>query len=98
MAKTVEVLYFEGCPGFAELLPRLRARVHEDRITLRQVTTVSDAQTERFLGSPTVRVDGVDVEADAAQRDDFGLKCRLYATPDGLRHAPTDVMLATALR
>lgn len=98
MAKTVEVLYFDGCPGYAELLPRLRALVGDDRITLRHITTADDAQAHRFLGSPTVRVDGVDIEPDAAHRDDFGLKCRLYATPDGLRHAPTDAMLAAALR
>lgn len=94
----VEVLYFDGCPGFAELLPRLRALVGGDPITLHQVTTPEDAMAQRFLGSPTVRVDGVDVEPDAAQRDDFGLKCRLYPTPGGLRHAPSDEMLSAALR
>jgi hypothetical protein len=93
----VEVLYFDGCPGFAELLPRLSALVSNDRIVLRQVTSPEDAAALRFLGSPTVRVDGLDVEPAAGQRDDFGLKCRLYATPDGLRHAPSDAILSAAL-
>ena len=94
---TVEVLYFDGCPGYGELMPRLRALVSEQDIRLRPITTPAAAQTARFLGSPTVRVDGIDVEPAAGDRTDFGLKCRLYATADGLRHAPDDAMLAAAL-
>jgi hypothetical protein len=93
----IEVLYFDGCPGFAELMPRLRAMVTDQPIDLRAITTPEAAQAERFLGSPTVRVDGVDVETAAAGRRDYGLKCRLYATRDGLGHAPDEAMLATAL-
>jgi catechol 2,3-dioxygenase-like lactoylglutathione lyase family enzyme len=40
------------------------------------------AQTERFLGSPTVRVDGRDVEPDAETRTDHGIKCRIYRSSD----------------
>jgi hypothetical protein len=94
---TIEVLYFDGCPGFAELMPRLRARVGDRPVVLRQITTPEAALAERFLGSPTVRVDGVDVEPSAATRDDFGLKCRLYATPTGHLHAPDDATLAAAI-
>jgi hypothetical protein len=93
----VEVLYFDGCPGFAELMPRLRALVGDQVISLRTITTRDAAQAAQFLGSPTVRVDGIDVEPAAASRTDFGLKCRLYATADGLRHAPDDATLKTAL-
>ena len=52
---------------------------------------------EHFLGSPTVRVDGRDVEPGAEQRQDFGMKCRLYATPDGLRGTPPDQWALDAL-
>ena len=94
---TVEVLYFEGCPGFAELMPRLRALAGDAPIELRPITTPDAARAERFLGSPTVRVDGVDVEPGAAERSDYGLKCHLYATADGLRHSPDDALLAASL-
>lgn len=93
----IEVLYFEGCPGFAELLPRLRAIAPDQPIELREITTDAAAQAEQFLGSPTVRVDGTDIEPSAATRDDYGLKCRLYATPAGLRHTPDDETLTAAL-
>lgn len=94
---TVEVLYFDGCPGFAELMPRVHALVGDQAIELRPITTPPAAHAARFLGSPTVRVDGIDVEPTARDRTDFGLKCRLYTTADGLRHSPDDATLKTAL-
>ena len=56
------------------------------------------AAEERFLGSPSVRVDGVDVDPGAAGRDDFGLKCRLYSTGAGLQGTPPDEWVLEALR
>lgn len=55
------------------------------------------AEAERFLGSPTLRVDGRDVEPGAESRTDFGLKCRLYRTAAGQSHAPPDDWIARSL-
>lgn len=97
----VELLYFDGCPGSERFLPRLRELVQlagvGAELELRHVDSVEAAVRERFLGSPTVRVDGVDVEPDVEGRSDFGLKCRLYATPDGLRGAPPVEWVTQAL-
>ncbi len=98
---TVELLFFDGCPGHEALLPRLRALVAEaaphEQVRLRRIDSVEAAEAERFLGSPTVRVDGRDVEPGAHERTDFGLKCRLYATPEGLRGQPPDALVRAAL-
>jgi hypothetical protein len=85
----VELLYFDGCPSYEALLPELRelAAARGAELELRLVESHEAAEAERFLGSPTVRVDGRDVEPAAADRDDFGLKCRLYRT-DGT-YSPT---------
>lgn len=76
----IELLYFEGCPGYEALLPELRELLAEEGIEtgieLRRVESI-EAEREGFLGSPTLRVDGVDVAPSAGERDDFGLKCRL---------------------
>ena len=97
----VEVLYFDGCPNHEALLPRLRDLVSstgsDAHIDLVRVEDTDAAERERFLGSPSVRVDGEDIEPGAEQRTDFGLKCRLFATPDGLRGIPTDEWVLAAL-
>ena len=66
-AVSVELLYFDGCPSFGQLLPRLRRLVAEaggdpQQILLRAVETVEAADELRFLGSPTLRVNGEDVD------------------------------------
>jgi hypothetical protein len=98
---TVEVLYFDGCPSHEALLPRLRSLLAEAgvaaEIELRRVESADAAERERFLGSPTVRIGGRDVDPAAAQRTDYGLKCRLYPTADGLRGMPPDAWIRDAL-
>lgn len=98
---TVEILYFGGCPNHERLLPHLRRLLRRagvpEKIELRRVEDDAAAQRERFLGSPSVRVNGQDIEPGAEEREDFGLKCRLYRTPAGLRGAPPDEWLLEAL-
>ena len=97
----VELLYFDGCPSYERLLPRLRelvARADPDaEVELRRVDTAEEATRERFLGSPTVRVDGRDVDPGASERGDFGIKCRLYRTARGLDPLPPDGWIIEAL-
>ena len=97
----VELLYFEGCPNHEALLPHLErllgAAEIPAEVKLREVADDDAAQRERFLGSPTVRVDGRDVEPGAEAREDFGLKCRLYRLPSGLGGAPLDEWVLDAL-
>lgn len=98
---SIEVLYFDGCPNHEALVLRLRELLARTgvRSDLRQrrVESSEAAEHERFLGSPTVRVDGEDVEPGAGNRTDFGLKCRLYATPAGLQGVPPDEWVLDAL-
>ncbi|MCK9902619.1 ankyrin repeat domain-containing protein [Frankia sp. Cpl3] len=106
---TVEVLYFDGCPNHEAFLPHLTALLAEHHITapvtLVRVRDDEDAQAHHFLGSPTVRVNGQDVDPaaerqahvtkDAASR--YGMQCRVYRTPDGTVGAPPDEWIIEAL-
>jgi hypothetical protein len=98
----VELLYFDGCPNHAELLPRLRELLAsegiEQEIELRRVETPEEAERERFLGSPTIRIDGEDVDPMAKERRDFGLECRLYRTEEGLVGMPPEDWIRAALK
>ncbi|SRR5260221_14026051 len=97
----VELLYFDGCPSYEALLPELRALLAnegiEDEIELCRVETIEDAERERFLGSPTVRINGEDVDPGAHEREDFGLKCRLYRGGDGVSRTPPEPWIKAAL-
>lgn len=97
----VELLYFEGCPSYERLLPRLQDLIVEagltERVELRRVRSEQDAAEARFLGSPTVRIAGKDVEPGSEARRDYGLKCRLYPATDGLSGLPRDEWILDAL-
>lgn len=97
----VEVLYFAGCPnyeGVLELIERTTAELGvEPEIDLVEVSDAEAAVELRFLGSPTVRVDGRDVEPGAEARGDFTFSCRLYRTDRGVVEAPDPVWIRTAL-
>jgi hypothetical protein len=98
----VELLYFDRCPSHEALLSRLRALVAaegvDDRVQLRRVETFEEAERERFLGSPTVRVDGEDVEPGAAARTDYGLTCRLYRSGERASGTPPEAWITAAIR
>jgi hypothetical protein len=97
----VEVLFFDGCPNYEAFLPHLRELVAASGVdTAVELVRVADSDTaeqKRFLGSPTVRVDGKDVEPGADRRTDFGLQCRLFRTAEGLSGTPSDEWLLAAL-
>jgi hypothetical protein len=97
----VEILYFEGCPNHEParaLVERLASQLGiEPEIALLEVADPDVAVALRFLGSPTVRVDGVDVEPGAKARRDFALSCRIYPTERGLSEQPDERWLRDAL-
>ncbi len=96
---TLEVLYFDGCPGYERLMPELReqaAAIGAD-LVVQRIEDSAQAVALRFLGSPSVRVDGLDVEPGAEDRVDYGLKCRLYRTDAGQSATPPSEWIERAL-
>ena len=97
----IELMYFDGCPGHQALLVRLRELMADlgvdVPVTLTRIGSAQEAERARFIGSPTLRVDGRDVEPTVAERDDYGLTCRLYASADGLSGTIPDELIVTAL-
>ena len=56
------------------------------------------AKAHNFPGSPTIRVDGRDIEPGFRDDGDCTPRCRLYRTPDGLRGVPPREWIEAALR
>jgi hypothetical protein len=82
----VEVFYWEGCPSHPEAIALLE-RVLEERgmtasIELHEVTTHEEAVALAFPGSPTIRIEGRDVDPSSASAPP-SLSCRVYRLPDG---------------
>ena len=75
-----------------ELQALLKREGIEDEIELRRVESLDAAEEEHFLGSPTVRIDGEDIDPDAATRSDFGVKCRLYRFDEGTSGVPPSAL------
>jgi predicted RNA-binding protein with PIN domain len=100
--QSVELLYFEGCPNHEvarELVERVAAEAGvEIDLRLTVVTSPEDAEQLRFLGSPSVRVNGHDVEPGADESDAFVLACRVYRADSRLRGIPSEEWVRAALR
>ena len=82
----IELLYWEGCPSHPEALALLQEVLAERgldaTVELREVASDEEAQELRFPGSPTIRVDGRDVDAAGAESRP-ALTCRIYYLADG---------------
>ena len=80
----IDILYFDGCPNHppaVEMAHQVVRRLGVEAV-IREVAVcdAEEAARLRFLGSPTVHVDGEDVEPAARSRTDFSFSCRLYGT------------------
>ena len=98
----IELLYFEGCPNYEAarmMIERVAAGAGvSSEVALVEVGSVEEAERFRFLGSPTVRVNGHDIEPGADSRTGFTLACRVYRIESGVRGTPAEEWLRAALR
>jgi hypothetical protein len=86
MQPHVELLFWEGCPSHPQALAQLREVMAElgldpDAVEVREVDTDGLAEEEGFVGSPTIRIDGVDIVDPGGEP--VALTCRIYRRRDG---------------
>ena len=97
----VEILYVEGCPNHDRthaLVERVAAELGiEPEVELIEVRDANAALGLRFPGSPTVRVNGRDVEPGEGDRRDFVLSCRVYPREGGFGGQPDEAWIRAAL-
>lgn len=79
----VQVLYFEGCPNHQPTAQLTREVIRDFGLDAEveevEVKSIEDAQRLRFLGSPTVLIDGVDIESSARNSTAYAFACRTYS-------------------
>ena len=97
----VQILFFQGCPHHEqahELVEQVARELGmQPEIALVEVPDGETAAELRFLGSPTIRVDGRDVEPGAGERQEFALSCRVYQSEHGLAGHPDAQWIRDAL-
>ena len=78
----IQLFYWNGCPSYQRALDNLKEALRlealTDPIEMILVTSEADAHAKRLVGSPTVRVDGEDLEGSEAEARGVTLGCRVY--------------------
>jgi hypothetical protein len=92
----VEIFYFEGCPNHKPAVERVRSVLMQQGISAElteiEVPDAESAEAVGFLGSPTIRVNGLDIDPAARAAKQAGFACRHYS--GGL---PSEAMIRMAL-
>ncbi|OJU62061.1 MAG: hypothetical protein BGO01_16860 [Armatimonadetes bacterium 55-13] len=98
----VDVLVFEGCPNGDASWELVRRVAQEEcplaELRLVDVPDAESAERLRFLGSPSVQVDGEDIEASRLGDESFSYSCRVYRTEEGTSGAVPESLVREALR
>lgn len=95
----IEFLYFKDCPGYESALSLLEQILLENDTAVSiekiEITTQELAIQHRFLGSPSIRINGKDIEG-RDEASEYGLKCRIYS--DAGLGVPSERVLRKALQ
>lgn len=97
----LELLWFEGCPNHEAARTLIRDVLATSPIAavveFVEVGDSDEAARRRFTGSPTIRVNGTDIEPGFVEAGPYGLACRVYLTASGIRGVPQRQWLEAAL-
>lgn len=96
---TINLLYFDGCPSWKTALTNLQSALKEEHLNYSinpiEIETDQEAAVTKFLGSPSIQIDGEDLWPET--RKSYTMNCRVYRTTDGLKGWPTVEMIRQKL-
>lgn len=75
----------------------LEATEVQAEVVYMEVTDSEDAKSKKFLGSPSIRVDGIDVEYGDREPDEYQAGTRYYNTPQGWKPFPHARLIANTI-
>lgn len=98
----VEVLYFDGCPHHRPVVERVKEVLREEGVQAdvseANIPDQDSAMAVGFLGSPTVRINGLDVEPSARSSREYGMMCRIYSEAGRREGLPSKALIRAAVR
>lgn len=82
----VELLWWRECPSWGRAVELVKAEMEAlgldpGGLVVSEIRTADDAERRRFIGSPTVLVNGADIQPPG--EEPAGLTCRIYRRRDG---------------
>ncbi|OYT73318.1 MAG: hypothetical protein CFK49_04620 [Armatimonadetes bacterium JP3_11] len=97
----IELLYYPECPSHERALELIREALASEGVSAEvnvvRIDTQEQAETHRFIGSPTIRVNGRELQPQPHLP--YRLTCRTFQHEDGrLSPLPSLTMLREAIR
>ena len=97
----IEFLYAKGSEKGEAAEEALRMAIEataaEANVTYTEVESGEDAKVKKFLGTPSIRVNGIDVEYGDRPPEEYQMGTRYYNTPDGWKPHPHARLIANTI-
>lgn len=97
----IEFLYFDGCPNHEAALTDLKEVLSDadikDDIQIINILQPEDVSKHRFLGSPSIRINGKDLEITEDESTEYSMRCRRYKNGDRMEGFPSKELISTNL-
>lgn len=98
----VTFLYFKACPNWKKALKSLNMILSEEGVNTQvrkiQIRTEEEAVKRKFTGSPTIRIDGKDIDPSYRDTGTYALVSREYPGGPDEGGLPPDDMIRRAVR
>jgi hypothetical protein len=98
----IEILVFDGCPNARAAEELVRRTVDElaidANVVILNVEDDHDAVAKRFLGSPSIRINGKDIEIEENAATQYSMRCRVYRIETGHTGVPSKELILKAIQ
>jgi hypothetical protein len=99
---TLELLYLPGCPNHGVTVDLVHSVLRAEGVPVEvdevPIMNYAEASLQSFPGSPTIRVNGQDIESISSDRLAVGLACRTYLVEGRTQGVPPRSLLEQAIR
>jgi hypothetical protein len=99
---TIEILYVADCPHYEPATLEISKALRQEHLSAEmkhiEILGQDMAEALKFFGSPTIRINGIDIEASARIANGFGMCCRCYGTSKAKETGPSAALIHSAIR
>jgi len=98
----IELLWFEGCPNHHAASELLQTTLDElgvsASINMIEVPDLETGERTKFAGSPSIRINSIDIDPTYEDTGDYTPRCRVYMTSEGFKGVPEKAWIVDALQ